>query len=129
MIERDAKFLYLSSSIAAVLTASRLQSSSLKKIIVSMFAILNLEIVFGIFAMIYGYKVFTITLLIIAVLTLLWSGFQINRIVRIESDSQAILLRWSQELDGLSGDIVDVKASMYDTLDPKASGDNDQKKI
>jgi hypothetical protein len=118
-MDRDNRFFYLSSSIAAALAASRLSIFSLKKIIIFPFAALNLEIVFGILAMMYGYKALTITVLVIAAFTLLWSASQMYRISKIERHLHAELLRWSKELGEFSGDLVDVKRA----------DDDDQEKI
>jgi hypothetical protein len=109
MIDNDKTCLFLSSSIAAALAASRLSIFSLKKTIIFAFAILNLDIVFGILAVLYGHKAITIAAIVIAVLTLLWSAFQMNRVFRIERNLHAALLLWSKELGDLSGDLVDVK--------------------
>ncbi len=114
MIEKDKDFFYLSSSIAAVLVASRLSICSLKNTIVFMFVVLNLEIVFGILAARYGYGAFTFAALLIAASTLLWAAFQVSRAFRIERELHSALLLWSKELGELSGDLVDIKGAHED---------------
>jgi hypothetical protein len=107
MIGRSQNILYLSSSIAAALVATRIAISSLRAVIVFLFITLNLEFLVAAAAFVYGRNEILAGSMAIAAAVLAWLIYQAIRISMSEAELRAKLSLWAKEVGRLSGDLAD----------------------